>query len=98
MPLIPAQRTVEKETLSLRLDRVVHERLKQYAAFIQSPKDYIIGQALRRLFEKDHEFAAWLKTHSRGAVPATDASDVVADAGGPLAMPPASASRPRAER
>src|SRR3989454_8012881 len=63
MPLIPAQPIVEKETLSLRLERVVHERLKQYAAFIQSPKDYVIGQALRRLFEKDHEFAEWLKTH-----------------------------------
>ena len=63
MPLIPAQPIVEKETLSLRLERVVHEQLKQYAVFIQSPKDYIIGQALRRLFEKDHEFAEWLKTH-----------------------------------
>jgi len=63
MPLIPAQPIVEKETLSLRLERVVHERLKQYAAFIQSPKDYVIGQALRRLFEKDHEFAEWLKVH-----------------------------------
>ena len=61
MPLIPAQQTVEKETLSLRLDRALHERLKQYAAFLQSPKDYIISQALRRLFDKDHEFAAWLK-------------------------------------
>src|SRR5262249_53048845 len=60
--LIPAQPIVEKETLSLRLERVVHERLKQYATFIQSPKDYVIGQALRRLFEKDHEFADWLKT------------------------------------
>jgi predicted transcriptional regulator len=63
MALIPAQPVVEKETLSLRLERVVHERLKHYAAFIQSPKDYVIGQALRRLFEKDHEFAEWLRTH-----------------------------------
>src|SRR5436189_955651 len=63
MALIPAQPIVEKDTLSLRLERAVHERLKQYAAFIQSPKDYVIGQALRRLFEKDHEFTEWLKTH-----------------------------------
>jgi predicted transcriptional regulator len=67
MPLIPAQPIVEKETLSLRLERVLHERLKQYAAFIQSPKDYVIGQALRRLFDKDHEFAEWLKTHETAA-------------------------------
>ena len=74
MPLIPAQPIVEKETLSLRLERVLHERLKQYAAFIQSPKDYVIGQALRRLFEKDHEFAEWLKTRET-ATAATDTVD-----------------------
>src|SRR6266567_8165982 len=74
MPLIPAQRTVEKDTLSLRLDRAVHERLKQYATFIQSPKDYVIGQALRRLFEKDHEFAAWLRAHSNATLGGDGAS------------------------
>lgn len=67
MALIPAQPTVDKETLSLRLDRAMHERLKQYAAFIRSPKDYVIGQALRRLFEKDQEFTAWLKAHGTTA-------------------------------
>jgi hypothetical protein len=97
MPLIPAQRTVEKETLSLRLDRVVHERLKQYAAFIQSPKDYIIGQALRRLFEKDHEFAAWLKTHGRPGVPAVDIESS-ADQRSRVAMTSEAALRTRAER
>jgi predicted transcriptional regulator len=88
MPLIPAQPIVEKETLSLRLDRVLHERLKQYAAFIQSPKDYVIGQALRRLFEKDHEFTEWLKTHE----PATAATGIIengtgGDARAPLSVP-----------
>jgi predicted transcriptional regulator len=77
MPLIPAQPIVEKETLSLRLERILHERLKQYAAFIQSPKDYVIGQALRRLFEKDHEFAEWLKTHET-ATPAAGPVENVA--------------------
>ena len=49
MPLIPAQHVDERDTLSLRLDRPVHERLKQYAEFIHSPKDYIISQALSQL-------------------------------------------------
>jgi predicted transcriptional regulator len=68
MALIPAQPSIQKETLSLRLDRAINERLKQYAAFIHSPKDYVIGQALRRLFEKDHEFAKWLRAHDDGSV------------------------------
>ena len=70
MPLIPAQPTVDKENLSLRLDRTVHERLKEYAQFIQSPKDYVIAQALRHLFDKDRDFAAWRKTHGDSRVDA----------------------------
>jgi predicted transcriptional regulator len=67
MPIIPAQPQVEqKDTLSLRLDHAVHERLKQYAAFIQSPKDYVIGQALRRLFRKDKDFTAWVESQPNG--------------------------------
>lgn len=67
MSIIPAQPQVEqKDTLSLRLDHAVHERLKQYAAFIQSPKDYVIGQALRRLFHKDKDFAAWIESQPNG--------------------------------
>jgi len=81
MPLIPAQSIVEKETLSLRLERVLHERLKQYAAFIQSPKDYVIGQALRRLFEKDHEFTEWLKTHEPATAPNGAAANAKAEEG-----------------
>jgi predicted transcriptional regulator len=74
MALIPAQPSIQKETLSLRLDRAIHERLKQYAAFLHSPKDYIISQALRRLFEKDHEFAKWLRAHDNGSADAGSAS------------------------
>ena len=81
MPLIPAQPIVEKETLSLRLERVLHERLKQYAAFIQSPKDYVIGQALRRLFEKDHEFAEWLRTHDTASVSSATVENGTGEAG-----------------
>ena len=67
MPIIPAQPHVEqKDTLSLRLDHEVHERLKQYAEFIQSPKDYVIGQALRRLFRKDKDFATWVESQPNG--------------------------------
>ncbi len=45
-----SDRPEPKDTLSLRLDCVLHDRLKQYCEFIQSPRDYVIGQALRQLF------------------------------------------------
>ena len=60
MSLIPAQYVEPRDTLSLRLDHAVHERLQQYAAFIQSPKDYVIGQALERIFRSDKKFTKWL--------------------------------------
>jgi predicted transcriptional regulator len=68
MPLIPARHVEEKDTLSLRLVRPLHERLKQYAEFIQSPKDYVMSHALSRLFRQDKEFATWLE--ARPAAPA----------------------------
>lgn len=68
MPLIPSQpQTEQKEALSLRLEREIHERLKLYAEFIDSSKDYVIGQALVRLFRKDKEFVAWAERRSAGA-------------------------------
>ena len=69
MALIPRHVIATKDTLSLRLDRMVHERLKAYAEFIQSPKDYVIGQALQRLFRTDKAFGAWLETRAHGVAP-----------------------------
>jgi nucleoid-associated protein YejK len=70
MPIIPAQPQVEpKDTLSLRLDRVLHDRLKQYCQFIESPKDYVISQALRQLFRKDREFATWSTSSTNEPAP-----------------------------
>src|SRR5947207_1553335 len=61
MPLIVAQPLApEKDTLSLRLDQALHHQLKTYAEFIASSKDYVISQALHRLFRHDKDFAAWL--------------------------------------
>ena len=64
MPLIPARHVNERDALSLRLHRPLHERLKLYAEFIQSPKDYVVSQALIRLFRKDKEFAIWLESRT----------------------------------
>ena len=59
--LIAAQPpAAEKDILSLRLDRALHHKLKAYAEFIASSKDYVISQALRHVFRHDKDFAAWL--------------------------------------
>jgi predicted transcriptional regulator len=61
MPLIVAQPPApERDTLSLRLDQALHHQLKAYAEFIASSKDYVISQALHRVFHHDKDFAAWL--------------------------------------
>jgi hypothetical protein len=52
----------------------------QYADFIQSPKDYVVSQALTWLFRKDKEFAIWL-----------EARPAAAAASGPLEASPTTA-------
>src|SRR5438093_570975 len=71
-----------------------------YATFIQSPKDYVIGQALRRLFEKDHEFAEWLKGHGVTAPASHDAltDELGDDTRARLATSPRVTSRTREEQ
>ena len=94
MPLIPARPHVdEKDTLSLRLDRPLHERLKRYAEFIDSPKDYVISQALSQLFRKDKEFATWLE-----ARPATSSAPQSLDVPAITQPSPPAGTRARSSR
>src|ERR1700682_4205921 len=79
MSLIPAQYVEPRDTLSLGLDHTVHERLQQYAAFIQSPKDYVIGQALERIFRSDKKFTKWLAAQPPAAPPVDTDGGVNAD-------------------
>jgi hypothetical protein len=65
MPVIASQPAAPaKDTLSLRLDRASHEKLKAYAEYIASSKDYVISQALHRVFRQDREFASWLASRA----------------------------------
>jgi predicted transcriptional regulator len=65
MSLIPTQHVEPRDTVSLRLDHAIHERLEQYAAFIESPKHYVVAQALERLFRSDKGFLRWLAERPR---------------------------------
>ena len=79
MPLIPARHVEERDTVSLRLDHAVHERLERYAEFIQSPKPYVVAQALERLFRSDKEFARWLAGRANPMPVKGDTRNDVAD-------------------
>ena len=70
MSVIPPRYVPTKDTVSLRIDSAVHERLKQYAEMIKSPKEYIVSLLLARLFRSDKKFTAWL---SERPTPAADA-------------------------
>jgi predicted transcriptional regulator len=65
MSLIPTQHVEPRDTVPLRLDHTLHERLEQYAAFIKSPKHYVVAQALERLFRGDKTFIRWLAERAR---------------------------------
>ncbi|HWW82255.1 MAG TPA: hypothetical protein VNZ26_01560 [Vicinamibacterales bacterium] len=61
-----------RDSLSLRLDRDLHDQLKAYATFLGgASKDYIISWALKHVFRRDKEFRAWLE--ARGDVPIVEA-------------------------
>jgi predicted transcriptional regulator len=60
MSLIPTQHVEPRDTVPVRMDHALHERLEQYAAFIESPKHYVVAQALERLFRSDKKFIKWL--------------------------------------
>jgi hypothetical protein len=82
MPLIPTRHVEPRETVALRFDRGVHERLQQYADFIQSPKEYVVAQALQRLFRSDKEFTTWLASHP-GPTPASQPDGITPDGATP---------------
>ena len=69
MSTIPRQVKPEREVLNIRLDRDVSEGLTHYTPFIASPRDYVIGHALRLVFSKDKEFSASRAAHGQ-TVPA----------------------------
>ena len=66
MPLIrkpPAP--PDKETVPVRLDRALFVQLRDYAAFVEGSKDYVITAALERLFKADRDFVIWQQQRRR---------------------------------
>lgn len=60
MSFIPRQLKLERDMLTIRLESEVHQVLQQYTEFLESSRDYVIGETLRVAFAKDREFQQWL--------------------------------------
>jgi predicted transcriptional regulator len=64
MSFIPKQAKLERDMLTIRLDRDVHAALQEYTEFLESSRDYVIGETLRVAFAKDREFQQWRTTRA----------------------------------
>ncbi len=73
MSLIRQQQRNEKQIVNIRLPQDIGNQLVLYSRFIESGRDHVISEALRLVFEKDKEFAAWMKEHSAEVVEMTSA-------------------------
>ncbi len=68
MPLIPAPPAVpDRDPVPLRLERALHAQLRDYAEFLGSTKEYIVSEALRRVFRHDKDFLAWQRARQQAS-------------------------------
>jgi|SRR5581483_8775872 len=72
MSFIPRQAKLERDMLTIRLDRDVHAALQEYTEFLESSRDYVIGETLRVAFAKDREFQQWRTTRVGSEAQASD--------------------------
>lgn len=56
---IPKQQRPVKERVDLKLDRTLLQTLDQYCRYLESDRDYAVGNVLLLAFKKDKGFAAW---------------------------------------
>jgi hypothetical protein len=54
----------KNETLQIRIEEQIKSKLEKYAEFIQASEAYVITEALKLIFHKDHEFKAWIDSRS----------------------------------
>ena len=57
---IPKQPKQIKERIEAKLDARLIRKLESYCEYLESDRDYIIGQALEIAFRKDKGFGEWL--------------------------------------
>jgi predicted transcriptional regulator len=64
---IPKQVKRTRERVEAKLDRELIEQLDAYCVYLDSDRDYIIGQALEIAFKKDKEFMEQWRNRPRSA-------------------------------
>ena len=52
----------KNETLQIRIEEELKSRLEQYAEFIGASEAYVVSEALKLVFHKDHEFKIWVES------------------------------------
>lgn len=57
--IIPKQPKVLRERIEVKLDAQLVKKLDQYCRYLDSDKDYVLGQALELIFRKDKGFQDW---------------------------------------
>jgi|KBSMisStaDraftv2_1062788.scaffolds.fasta_scaffold1097282_1 hypothetical protein len=104
MPLIrKAPAPPDKETVPVRLDRPLFVQLRDYAAFVEGSKDYVIAAALERLFKADRDFAAWQQQRrtsprGEGAGPGVTTQAMADETGPRFTTSPTTGVPPRAAK
>lgn len=63
MSYIPKQLKQVRERVEVKLIAETVRGLEQYCKYLDSDRDYVVGQALDIAFAKDKAFQEWLKSH-----------------------------------
>ena len=61
MAYIQKQLKLVRERLECKIDSEIVRTLALYCRYLESDRDYVVGQALEVAFRKDRGFAKWLK-------------------------------------
>ena len=75
---IPKQPKQTRERVEAKLDARLVRKLESYCQYLDSDRDYVLGQALEMVFRKDKGFSGWLAAqgplfpNSKSAHDATD--------------------------
>jgi len=61
VPMLKAPpKQIKTEFLQLRVSTEFKFKLQRYAEFLEASPSYVVIEALNRIFDKDHDFKAWL--------------------------------------
>jgi hypothetical protein len=74
---IPRQPKVTRDRVEAKLEVELIQTLESYCEYLDSDRDYVIGQVLAIAFRKDKGFAEWLRSQhpaESGELPPEDAA------------------------